>query len=160
MEISRTHRNFDNWNDIKTWVTEILIGGNYFFFKFMQNYSITWLATGNQRHPFSDFFFSEEGGGCTRAIPSWWVFLITPILFILSKVNVPKQHFRWSQLRKRKNKKNYPNFSISEFQRNHRGTQRQFSENICSEDDLRSRIFGTFLVKFLARLPLLGFSNI
>ena len=34
------------------------------------------------------------------------------------------------------------------------------SENICSEDDLRSRIFGTFLVKFLACLPLLGFSNI
>ena len=31
-----------------------------------------------------------------------------------------------------------------------RGTQRQFSENICSEDDLRSRIFGTFAVKFLA----------
>ena len=30
-----------------------------------------------------------------------------------------------------------------------RGTQRQFSENICSEGDLRSRIFGTFLVKFL-----------
>ena len=28
-----------------------------------------------------------------------------------------------------------------------RGTQRQFSENICSEDDLRSRIFGTFVVK-------------
>ena len=41
-----------------------------------------------------------------------------------------------------------------------RGTQRQFSENICSEDDLRSRIFGTFIVKFLARLSLLGFSNI
>ena len=39
------------------------------------------------------------------------------------------------------------------------GTQRQFSENICSEDDLRSRIFGTFVVKFLACLPLLGFSN-
>ena len=35
-----------------------------------------------------------------------------------------------------------------------------FSENICSEDDLRSRIFGTFVVKFLACLPLLGFSNI
>ena len=35
------------------------------------------------------------------------------------------------------------------------GTQRQFSENICSEDDLRSRIFGTFVVKFLACLPLL-----
>ena len=34
-----------------------------------------------------------------------------------------------------------------------RGTQRQFSENICSEDDLRSRIFGTFVVKFLACLP-------
>ena len=41
-----------------------------------------------------------------------------------------------------------------------RGTQRQFSENICSEDDLRSRIFGTFVVKCLACLPLLGFSNI
>ena len=27
-----------------------------------------------------------------------------------------------------------------------RGSQRQFSENICSEDDLRSRIFGTFFV--------------
>ena len=53
-------------------------------------------------------------------------------------------------------------------------TQRQFLENICSEDDLTSqthlnlnltslltsRIFGTFVVKFLACLPLLGFSNI
>ena len=35
-----------------------------------------------------------------------------------------------------------------------------FRENICSEDDLRSRIFGAFIVKFLACLPLLGFSNI
>ena len=41
-----------------------------------------------------------------------------------------------------------------------RGTQRHFSENICSEDDLRSRIFGTCVVKFLACLSLLGFSNI
>ena len=41
-----------------------------------------------------------------------------------------------------------------------RGTQRQFLENICSEDDLRSRIFGTFVVKFLACMPLLGFSNL
>ena len=32
-------------------------------------------------------------------------------------------------------------------------------ENICSEHDLRSRSFGTFVVKFLACLPLLGFSN-
>ena len=40
------------------------------------------------------------------------------------------------------------------------GTQRQFSENIFSEDDLRCRIFGTFFVKFLPCLPLLGFSNI
>ena len=41
------------------------------------------------------------------------------------------------------------------------GTQRQFSEkSICSEDDLRPRIFGTFVVKFLACLSLLGFSNI
>ena len=29
----------------------------------------------------------------------------------------------------------------------------------CSEDDLRSRMFGTFVVKFLACPPLLGFSN-
>ena len=35
-----------------------------------------------------------------------------------------------------------------------------FRENICSEDDLRSRILGAFVVKFLACLPLLGFSNI
>ena len=43
-----------------------------------------------------------------------------------------------------------------------RDTQRQFLENICSEDDLRSRIFWTFVVKFkfLACLPLLGFSSI
>ena len=34
-----------------------------------------------------------------------------------------------------------------------------FRENICSEDDLRTRIFETFVVKFLASLPLLGFSN-
>ena len=41
-----------------------------------------------------------------------------------------------------------------------RSIQRQFSENICSEDDLRLRIFGTFVVKFLACLPVLGFSDI
>ena len=41
-----------------------------------------------------------------------------------------------------------------------RGTQRKFSENICSEDDLRSRIFGAFFVKFFACLPLLGVWNI
>ena len=35
-----------------------------------------------------------------------------------------------------------------------------FRKNVCSEDDLRSRIFGTFVVKFLTCLPLLGFSNI
>ena len=34
-----------------------------------------------------------------------------------------------------------------------------FRKNISSEGDLRSRIFGTFVVKFLACLPLLGFSN-
>ena len=34
-----------------------------------------------------------------------------------------------------------------------------FRKNICSEDDLRSRIFGTFVVKFLACLPFLGFWN-
>ena len=36
---------------------------------------------------------------------------------------------------------------------NVKDTQRQFSENTCSEDDLRSRIFGTIVVKFLACLP-------
>ena len=41
----------------------------------------------------------------------------------------------------------------------YRGTQRQFLENIYSEDDLRSRILGAFVVKFLACLPLLGFFN-
>ena len=35
-----------------------------------------------------------------------------------------------------------------------------FRKNICSEDDLRSRIFGTFVIQFLACLPLLGFSDI
>ena len=35
-----------------------------------------------------------------------------------------------------------------------------FRKNICLEDDLRSKIFGTFFVKFLACLPLLAFSNI
>ena len=46
------------------------------------------------------------------------------------------------------------------FERSLRGTQRQFSENICSEDDLRSKIFETYFPKFLACLPLPGFSNI
>ena len=32
-------------------------------------------------------------------------------------------------------------------------------KNICSEGDLRSRILGTFVVKFLACMPLIGFSN-
>ena len=41
----------------------------------------------------------------------------------------------------------------------HRGTQRQFLENNCSEDDLRYRIFGTFVFKFLACPPLQRFSN-
>ena len=35
-----------------------------------------------------------------------------------------------------------------------------FRKNICSEDDLRSRIFEIFVVKFLACLLLLGFLNI
>ena len=52
------------------------------------------------------------------------------------------------------------NMFLSYSDKHFRGTQRQFSENICSEDDLRSRSFGTFVVKFLAYLPLLGFSNI
>ena len=43
---------------------------------------------------------------------------------------------------------------LAEPRHTYRGTQRQFSENICSEDDLRFRIFETFAVKFLAFLPL------
>ena len=35
-----------------------------------------------------------------------------------------------------------------------------FRENMCSEDDLRSRIFRASVVKFLPCMPLLGFSNI
>ena len=34
-----------------------------------------------------------------------------------------------------------------------RGTQREFLENICLEEELRSKIFGTFVVKFLACYP-------
>ena len=41
-----------------------------------------------------------------------------------------------------------------------RGTQRQFCGKCLFEDDLRSRIFGTLVVKFLVYLPLHGFSNI
>ena len=40
------------------------------------------------------------------------------------------------------------------------GHPTSISENICSEDDLRSRIFGTFVVKFPFCLHLLRFSNI
>ena len=55
--------------------------------------------------------------------------------------------------------KNKVHYYITQM-RFYRGTQRQFSEYICLEDDLRSRIFGTFVVKFLACLLLLRFSNI
>ena len=37
--------------------------------------------------------------------------------------------------------------------KSNRGTQRQCLENICSENDLRSRILGAFVVKFRACLP-------
>jgi len=49
---------------------------------------------------------------------------------------------------------------ILQFWQNSGAPNGNFRENICSEDDLRTRIFGTFVVKFLACLPLLGFSNI
>ena len=42
----------------------------------------------------------------------------------------------------------------------HQGHPTSIFENICSEDDLRSRIFGTFVVKFFAGPLLPGFSNI
>ena len=54
----------------------------------------------------------------------------------------------------------YVRYILNHVMKSVRGTQRQFSENICSEDDLRSRISGTFVVKFLACLLLLGFPNI
>ena len=57
------------------------------------------------------------------------------------------------------NKKKKP-FMDGGYPQSFRGTQRQFSKNICSKDDLRSRIFGTFVVKRLVCVPLLGFSNI
>ena len=54
-----------------------------------------------------------------------------------------------------------PKYSLLLGQWQLRGTQHQFAENICSEDYLRSRsIFGTFVVKFFACLPHLGFLNI
>ena len=55
----------------------------------------------------------------------------------------------------------FPLEMTSQFGRNITGAPNDsFRKNICSEDDLRSRIFETFVVKFLACLPLLGFSNI
>ena len=47
-------------------------------------------------------------------------------------------------------------FTFSHDKTPNRGTQGQFLENIY----LRSRILGIFVLKFLACLPLLGFSNI
>ena len=63
-------------------------------------------------------------------------------------------------LRKSKRKQHYVWISRGKMLLYTRGIQRQFLENICSEDDLRSRIFGTFIVKFLASMPHLGFSYI
>ena len=60
----------------------------------------------------------------------FWAFLIVDIEEYRTQVN-PGAYFRYSEL------------LID------RGTQRQFSENICSEDDLRSRISEHFWVKFL-----------
>ena len=37
-------------------------------------------------------------------------------------------------------------------------TQRLFSESICSEDGLKSQIYGTFVVEFHACLPILAWS--
>ena len=61
MEMSRMHRHFENWNDMKHelrkfWSVEIII-----IFWFMQNYSHTRLVTVNHRRPFSDFSWGEGG---------------------------------------------------------------------------------------------------
>ena len=51
-------------------------------------------------------------------------------------------------------------YDITVLQLQYNITEYDITENICSEDDLRSRIFETFVIKFPACLPLLGFSNI
>ena len=71
------------------------------------------------------------------------------IEFIISAIFITKQQQQRQQQQQQKHHYKYV----------FRGTQRQFSENLCSEDDLRSRIFGTFFPKLLACLPLQGFSN-
>ena len=77
--------------------------------------------------------------------------IIHPSLYLISLIKLAHSS--------RMGERSFDSFIVIDFPL-FRGTQRQFSENICSEDDLRSRIFGTFLVKLLACLPLLGFSNI
>ena len=44
----------------------------------------------------------------------------------------------------------YISLDIQESYKNSGAPNGNFQENICSEDDLRSRIFGAFVVKFLA----------
>ena len=67
---------------------------------------------------------------------------------------------RWNKSKEVWSRANQFTFYVSFPLPSSRGTQSQFSENICLEDDLRSTIFGTFVENFLACLPLLGFSNI
>ena len=78
--------------------------------------------------------------GTERTRTVWWKVFSSQALLYFSLWPQVSKKFCWS---------------LSQFIR---GNQRQFSENICSEDDL-TRIFETFVVKFLACLPLLGFSN-
>ena len=64
----------------------------------------------------------------------------------------------FSKKKKNWKKKCYPRPSTW-YPRPRHGTLDPRQKDRLSEDDLRSRIVGTFVVKFLACLPLLGFSS-
>ena len=81
-----------------------------------------------------------------------------------NRVFIPIHMLNYSKVSKSLNKKQSQRFSeVERVKSNYRysgAPNDNFRKIICSEDDLRSRIFGSFSVKFLACLLLLGFSNI
>ena len=90
---------------------------------------------------------------------SWSTSIVHTVFPLTLEVNASKEEKRacpFSSLspRRKKTTKSFCKVWVSKL------AESNFRENICSEDDLRSRVFGTFVVKFLACLPLLGFSNI
>ena len=92
----------------------------------------------------------------------FWTYRYSPLLeFNSSKIRQYLTNWaRWNKSKEVWSRANQFTFYVSFPLPSSRGTQRQFSENICLEDNLRSTIFGTFVENFLACLPLLGFSNI